>query len=643
MIRHFYILVLLLVANITSYAQFNGIDFEGFFRDSVNTNADIEVRIYATGHINYYEEVHSINIDTTGKWWLTIGDGVRSLSSELDSLYQVDFSLDSIGIAVSVDFGSTTYQVLDKQLKNVPYAFHSKTIGQKISVNTSLSDVDTIGIGLDYIVQWDGTAWELNSSFDLSVDYAMSSEYADSSDSTVFSFYSHVPFADTVFFANVTDSANFALASYQTNFADSAIYVDTANYARSGSWGLGGNALVGTEYFGSNNAMNVPFYTSGLERLTISSEGNVGIGFLDTASLHIVGNEGLLFEGSLGAGTHVSLVGGDYCYYSPTKSSFMGGRNTDTLWDDSNIGIYSFSYGNKCWVKGDYSAAFGDSCHVFPISSVPGGTGEYALAVGKQCGASGKNSFSTGNNSFAYTNRSVAMGYRCSTPYGYACIAMGCNAIADGNIEPAVAIGENILNNGKYSIALGRNIDMNYRRGCFLYADRSTTDTLVAPAPIGAGSLYDNKFIVRSAGGVIFYSDSNLISGVQLFPGAGSWSSLSDSSKKQNIKKLPISSALSKINNINVYEWNYKSQDTSVKHVGPMAQDFHKAFGLGNSNLAITSVDMDGVILLGVQGVNNRLDSMYEQLNNTILNSNLNYASISNRLRILESVTKKME
>ena len=95
MIRHFYILVLLLVANITSYAQFNGIDFEGFFRDSVNTNADIEVRIYATGHINYYVEVHSINIDTTGKWWLTIGDGVRSLSSELDSLYQVDFSLDS--------------------------------------------------------------------------------------------------------------------------------------------------------------------------------------------------------------------------------------------------------------------------------------------------------------------------------------------------------------------------------------------------------------------------------------------------------------------------------------------------------------------------------------------------------------------
>ena len=128
-----------------------------------------------------------------------------------------------------------------------------------------------------------------------------------------------------------------------------------------------------------------------------------------------------------------------------------------------------------------------------------------------------------------------------------------------------------------------------------------------------------------------------------MFPGAGSWSSLSDSSKKQNIKKIPISSALSKINNINVYEWNYKSQDTSVKHVGPMAQDFHKAFGLGNSNLAITSVDMDGVILLGVQGVNNRLDSMYEQLNNTILNSNLNYASISNRLRILESVTKKME
>ena len=50
-----------------------------------------------------------------------------------------------------------------------------------------------------------------------------------------------------------------------------------------------------------------------------------------------------------------------------------------------------------------------------------------------------------------------------------------------------------------------------------------------------------------------------------------------------------------------IQEWNYKSQDESIRHIGPMAQDFHAAFGLGNNNTTITTIDPDGVALAAIQ------------------------------------------
>jgi len=41
-----------------------------------------------------------------------------------------------------------------------------------------------------------------------------------------------------------------------------------------------------------------------------------------------------------------------------------------------------------------------------------------------------------------------------------------------------------------------------------------------------------------------------------------------------------------------------------VRHLGPVAQDFHAAFGLGESETAIGTVDADGVALAAVQGLN---------------------------------------
>ena len=57
---------------------------------------------------------------------------------------------------------------------------------------------------------------------------------------------------------------------------------------------------------------------------------------------------------------------------------------------------------------------------------------------------------------------------------------------------------------------------------------------------------------------------------------------------------------------MSVREWSYKAQDASIRHMGPTAQDFHAAFGLGEDPLRIGTMDADGVALAGVKALESR-------------------------------------
>jgi len=66
-----------------------------------------------------------------------------------------------------------------------------------------------------------------------------------------------------------------------------------------------------------------------------------------------------------------------------------------------------------------------------------------------------------------------------------------------------------------------------------------------------------------------------------------------------------------------VREWSYKTQDAAIRHVGPTAQDFHAAFGLGEDERRINSIDADGIALAAVRALEARtrdLDSRNRSL-----------------------------
>ena len=59
--------------------------------------------------------------------------------------------------------------------------------------------------------------------------------------------------------------------------------------------------------------------------------------------------------------------------------------------------------------------------------------------------------------------------------------------------------------------------------------------------------------------------------------------------------------------NLRVTEWSYQSEPGAVRHIGPMAQDFYAAFGLGADDRHITAIDADGVALAAIQQLHRML------------------------------------
>ena len=120
----------------------------------------------------------------------------------------------------------------------------------------------------------------------------------------------------------------------------------------------------------------------------------------------------------------------------------------------------------------------------------------------------------------------------------------------------------------------------------------------------------NNQFIARGCGGIKLYTSQNLSSGVEVAAGGGSWSSISDRNRKENFLALDGEDILVRLRSVPVTTWNYRTQETSIRHMGPMAQDFNSAFGLGENPLMINTVDIDGVNMAAVQALTTRTDAL---------------------------------
>jgi hypothetical protein len=89
---------------------------------------------------------------------------------------------------------------------------------------------------------------------------------------------------------------------------------------------------------------------------------------------------------------------------------------------------------------------------------------------------------------------------------------------------------------------------------------------------------------------------------------------MSDRNVKENFQEVNRNELLERLQELPIGTWNYKAQERSVRHIGPTAQDFSAALGLGEDPRFISTVDADGVALAAIQGLYELLLAKEQQI-----------------------------
>ncbi|MEM7111274.1 MAG: tail fiber domain-containing protein [Chloroflexota bacterium] len=299
------------------------------------------------------------------------------------------------------------------------------------------------------------------------------------------------------------------------------------------------------------------------------------------------------------AETHATIGGGSGNTASGSTAT-IGGGSGNTASDsiatvgggDSNTAsgyITTVGGGDRNTASGSKATVGGGSRNVASGShSFVGGGDENEANGSESTVAGGYGNIANGGESV------IGGGTENETTNDYATISGGFLNRATG-ASSTIPGGSNNTASGASSFAAGNRANAQHQ-GAFVWSDTSGSP--------GAASTANNQFMVRASGGTIFYSNSTSTTGVSLAAGSGAWSALSDRNVKANVEVVNGREVLNQLANIPIATWNYTSQDESIRHIGPMAQDFQAAFAVGEDETRISTIDADGVALAAIQGLN---------------------------------------
>jgi hypothetical protein len=88
----------------------------------------------------------------------------------------------------------------------------------------------------------------------------------------------------------------------------------------------------------------------------------------------------------------------------------------------------------------------------------------------------------------------------------------------------------------------------------------------------------------------------------------------SDRNLKGNFASVDPQSILERVANLPIETWNYNFQGQGTRHIGPMAQDFYRAFNVGEDDRHINMVDANGVVLAAIQALYGKVQEKDRQI-----------------------------
>ena len=259
----------------------------------------------------------------------------------------------------------------------------------------------------------------------------------------------------------------------------------------------------------------------------------------------------------------------------------------------------------------------------------------------------------------AYSTVAGGSGNTASADYSF---AAGLNSLAQGQYTVAI---------GAWKCALDLRLELLYSL-TELFAGRGANPRPSAPGSMVLADGQDtttygtstNAFYARFAGGFNMYTGSSTSTGASLAAGSGSWSTLSDVNTKRAFVPVNGSQILDQLQDLTISSWQYKAQPSNIRHVGPTAQDFYRAFGgYGEDERRIvrdllfhdryhqvliavlccllqSSVDADGISLAGLKALTERVikqEKIIRLQAKKLLDSEAREAALEARLRKVET------
>jgi len=279
-------------------------------------------------------------------------------------------------------------------------------------------------------------------------------------------------------------------------------------------------------------------------------------------------------------------------------------------------------------VAGDQWATIGggDNNRAIGYSSVIGG-GEDNVASGTRSTVGGglKNEAHGSPSTVSGGSGNVASGHYATIPGGQSNVAAGYDSFAAGRRAKATHQG---------SFVWGDSTDANF------------------------DSLRDNQFRIRANGGAGFNVNDGYwvdiwVTGAQLIRSstgaflstAGKWTDGCDRNMKESFAPVDGQEALARLARLPVTTWSHKAEGPSIRHMGPVAQDFYAAFGLGQDDRHIAALDANGVALAAIQGlyqIVQEKDAEIADLKAQLTAQQQQDAAMQVRLATLETLVERM-
>ncbi len=320
---------------------------------------------------------------------------------------------------------------------------------------------------------------------------------------------------------------------------------------------------------------------SGQSSTISGGSSNTAIGFQSTVG-------GGNFNFATGQASAVS--GGFFNTASGLYSTVSGGT------DNCAGGRQSWAGGSSAKVRpGSSSGVSGSGCLGIASTGVTGDVGTYVWADSE-----GNDFVSTGSDQFNVRARG----------------GVGINMTPrNANVELTLR--------GRESDAFGGNADVQ------LIVNNANLEGVQFSVSDGGSGTNDANFEIAHANGTGYAPRMSLLgtgavtirsnatgtnTGVTMAAGAGAWSSLSDRNVKTGVVAVNAMDVLARVSELPLSTWSYIAQGEGIRHMGPMAQDFRAAFGLGESDTSISTIDADGVALAAIQGLHATLEAKQTEI-----------------------------